>query len=142
MRMAKHVWNLRSWRSFRKIERALEKAKERFGTRIVHFSIQGNHVHFIVECSDLESLHRSMKGLAVRIARKLNDLMGRKGQVIGDRYHSRVLRSERAAKIAIRYVKDNHLKHKTSVPYGWKIDPFSSFGGLIALPTPRSHLLC
>lgn len=144
MRMAKHVWNLRSWRSFRKIELALKRAKERFETRIIHFSIQGNHVHFIIECADTTSLHRAMKGLAVRIARKMNDLMGRKGRVIGDRYHSRVLQSERAAKIAIRYVRDNHVKHKTTIPGSWKLDsdPFSSWSKLIELPEPRSRLLC
>ena len=54
MRMAKHVWNLRSWRSFRKIEQALKKAKERFETRIIHFSIQGNHAHFIIECASTD----------------------------------------------------------------------------------------
>jgi REP element-mobilizing transposase RayT len=144
MRMAKHVWNLRSWRSFRKIEQALKKAKERFETRIIHFSIQGNHAHFIIECASTDRLHQAMKGLAVRIARRMNDLMRRKGQVIGDRYHSRVLRSERAAKTAIRYVRDNHLKHMTRSPPSWKLasDPFSSFGGLIELPAPHSRLLC
>ena len=144
MRMTHGVWNLRSWRSFYKLEKALEKAKDRLGMRIIHYSIQGNHMHLIVECIDRTALHRAMKGFSVRVARKMNDLMHRKGRVIGDRYHSRVLRSERAAKVAIRYVKDNHLKHKTSVPWSWKADsdPFSSWSKLIVLPEPRSRLLC
>src|SRR4030095_1253587 len=50
---------------------AFEKARERFGMRLIHFSIQSNHIHMIVEASDKRSLWRGMQGLGVRIAKRL-----------------------------------------------------------------------
>src|SRR5439155_145673 len=41
---------------------------DRLGLRLVHFTIQGNHLHFLVEARDARSLARGMQGLLVRIA--------------------------------------------------------------------------
>src|SRR5262249_57265032 len=49
LRVALHVWNLRSRRCFGVIELCLEEARERFGLRIIEFSVLGNHLHLIVE---------------------------------------------------------------------------------------------
>src|SRR5438105_2623936 len=81
IRMAMTVWSLRSQRSFKALKRALFGGRERFGTRIIHFSIQGNHLHLIVESPDEDSLYRAMTGLNVRIAREMNRMMARRGQV-------------------------------------------------------------
>jgi len=43
------VWNLRSQRCFRLILRCLRKARGRFGLRVIHFTVLGNHLHLIVE---------------------------------------------------------------------------------------------
>ena len=51
LRVAEHVWNLRSERSYRIIDAALRAARRRPEFRVVHFSIQGNHVHLIVEAN-------------------------------------------------------------------------------------------
>src|SRR3954471_4501239 len=48
LRVALHVWNLRSQRCFGAIEKCLEDARERFGLRIIEFSVLGNHLHLIV----------------------------------------------------------------------------------------------
>src|SRR5262245_5616123 len=52
LRVRDHVWNLRSRRCFSAIERAFVAAKGRFGMRIVHFSVQGNHIHLLIEAPD------------------------------------------------------------------------------------------
>ena len=44
---------------------------ERF--RIIHWSVQYDHVHLIVEASDKTALSRGLQGLAVRVARYVND---------------------------------------------------------------------
>jgi len=49
VRMRDHVYNLRSGRCFRVIRRAFEKGRERFGVRLIEFSVQGNHIHLLVE---------------------------------------------------------------------------------------------
>jgi REP element-mobilizing transposase RayT len=64
LRMAKHVWSLRSRRSLRALDGALRYGSERFGSRIVQFSLQGNQVHLLVEADNTASLVRAMKGSA------------------------------------------------------------------------------
>jgi putative transposase len=110
-RVRKTVWNLRSRRCFRRLEEAFWAACDRFGMRITHFSVMGNHLHLIVEAEDHACLSRGMQGLGVRIAKKLNRVMGRKGAVLADRYFSRVLKTPSHVRRAVHYVLRNHVKH-------------------------------
>jgi hypothetical protein len=86
-------------------------AKERLGTRLVQFSLQSNHLHLIVETTGKGDLSRAMKGLAVRLARRLNGQLRRRGGVFADRYHSRALRTPREVRSALIYVLRNHHRH-------------------------------
>ncbi len=144
--MADWVYNLRSRRSFRVIEKALRSGADRFDVRVVELSVQGEHIHLITETDDTVALGRSMKGLSVRIAKGLNRMMNRRGRVMRDRYHSRVLRTPRETRNAIRYVRQNHRRHMAQVgkqlPAGW-VDPYSSCCPDVAalLPPPRGWLL-
>ncbi|HEY2031032.1 MAG TPA: transposase [Myxococcales bacterium] len=78
--------------------RAFREAVDRNRMRIAHYSIQGNHLHLVVEADDGSALSRGMQGLAVRIARRLNAHLGRRGAVFADRYHAHVLESRRAGR--------------------------------------------
>ena len=147
LRMAAHVYNLRSRRSFRLIEKALrEGGADRFGVQVVKFSVQGNHVHLLVEAEGRSALARAVKGLSVRLARKLNALMSRRGQVLGDRYHAHLLRTPTELKRALHYIRDNARRHASAwgdrLPPQW-IDPYSSESPAltIVLPAPRTWLL-
>jgi putative transposase len=117
--------SLRSPRSFGAIKEAFRMGKERFGLSIIHFSVQGNHVHLIVEADDGLALNRGMKGLAVRLARRLNKAQGLRGQVFPDRFHSRALKSPREVAYAIRYVLGNQMKHGLA-RWDGRTDPYSS----------------
>ena len=110
-RVRSHVWNLRAKRCFKRIEEAFWAACDRFGMRITHFSVQGNHIHLIVEADDEECLSRGMQGLGVRIAKKLNQVMGRKGSVLADRYFAHVLRTPSEIRRAVDYVLRNYMSH-------------------------------
>lgn len=103
--------SLRSRRAFRVIREALIAAGARLSTRIVHFSVQSNHIHLICEVDDAESLARALKSLGVRIARGLNRLWNRTGRLIADRYHARELRTPREVKHALHYVLHNARHH-------------------------------
>ncbi len=133
--MREHVWNLRSRRCFTVVERALRAAKQRGDLRVVHFSVQGNHLHLLVEATDARALARGMKGFAVCLAHGLNRVMGRTGPVLADHYHAHVLRSPAEVRHALAYVLGNFASHarrrgeRTSA--GW-VDPYSSAG----LPDP------
>ena len=79
--------------------------------RLIHFSIQGNHIHLLVEAADADQLASGLQGLAVRIARRLNRMMGRTGKVFADRYHAHALTSPAEVASAIRYVLGNFVIH-------------------------------
>ncbi|HZR09676.1 MAG TPA: transposase [Myxococcales bacterium] len=128
LRVCEEVWNLRTHRCFNAIRRGFERGCGKFGVRVIHFTVQGNHIHLIVEAADADSLARAMKGLQVSMARALNKVMKRRGRVFADRYHAHVLSSPVEAANAIRYVLDNWKHHACRdgrpVPIG--IDPWCS----------------
>jgi REP element-mobilizing transposase RayT len=101
-RVLPHVWNLRSRRCFSRIAKCFARGRDRFGFRLVHFSVQGNHLHLIVDADDERALARGIQGLGVRIAKALNRVMGRKGTVFADHYHSRILRSPTEVRTRLR----------------------------------------
>src|SRR2546427_1387334 len=128
LRMRREVWNLRTHRCFRALRWAFARGCERFGFRLVHFSVQGNHIHCIVEAPDAERLGRAMKGLEVRMARALNNVMQRTGPAFADRYHAHLLTSPREAANAIRYVLENWSIHagRNGDPAPPGVDPYCS----------------
>ena len=81
------------------------------GFRLCHYAVLNDHLHFVVEAKDRTALSRALRGLSVRIAKALNKLWGRRGQVFADRYHDRILRSPREVRNVIRYVLGNGKKH-------------------------------
>jgi REP element-mobilizing transposase RayT len=111
LRVREHVWNLRSRRCFAVLSTSFERGKDRFGGRLVEFSVQGNHLHLLVEVRDKLALRRGMSGLAIRIAKGLNRLMCRRGKVFADHYHSRILRTPTEAARARAYVLGNFDHH-------------------------------
>jgi REP element-mobilizing transposase RayT len=125
------VWNLRAARCFRVLRRALVQAAEARRSdvfRLIHFSVQGNHVHLLVEASDKRALSTGLRALGVRIARALNVVMRKRGRVLG-RYHARPLATPREVRNALVYVLQNARKHALqygrALPAGW-LDPCSS----------------
>jgi hypothetical protein len=103
--------------------RATRRAPERF--RVVHFSVQRDHVHLVVEAIDRRALTSGLSGLMIRIARYVNELLSRRGPVWADRFHTRALTSPREVRRALVYVLANARKHAAeTLPAG--IDPYSS----------------
>jgi REP element-mobilizing transposase RayT len=144
MRMAEHVYNLRSRRAFSRISRALAAAAERFGMRIVQFAIEGNHIHLIVEAESHEALSRAMQGFSIRVAKGLNAMMHKRGRVLGDRYHGHVLRTPTETRRAVAYVRNNHRKHMAQVGQTFSpryVDVYSSDVRSMDLPAPHTWLL-
>jgi putative transposase len=145
LRMARHVYNLRSRRSFRVIAAALREGGDRFNVRVIQFSVQGNHIHLLVEAPDRRALARAIQGFSIRVAKGLNRMMGRSGRVFDDRYHARVLRTPTEVRRTMRYVLENARKHaaqrgETYAP-GY-VDPYSSAGAPdLRLPRAQTWLL-
>ncbi len=78
---------------------------------MVHYSLQRDHVHLIVESAGKQALGRGMKSVSARLARAVNRVFGRRGRVLEGRYHLHVLRSRREVRNALAYVLLNARKH-------------------------------
>ena len=134
VRVKRGVWSLRTRRCFVALSRAFWGGANRFGFRLVHYSVQGNHIHFLVEAEDRIALSRGMTGLGTRMARSLNRVMQRSGAVFADRYHSRILRTPTEVKRVRHYLLNNARKH-----YGL-VGP-DRFTSLVAVIAPDTFLL-
>ncbi len=121
--------SLRRERTLALLRDTLVAGSDRFGFRLVEYSIQSNHAHFLVEAEDERALGRGMKGLLVRLAKALNRAWERRGRVIGDRYHALVLKTPRQVRHVLVYALQNARKHGARI---LGIDAYSSgpwFGG-------------
>ena len=116
--------------------------RERARFRIVHYSVQGNHVHLLVEAASAADLACGLKSVVARFARAVNRVFRRVGQVLADRCHVHVMRTPREVRNAIAYVLLNARRHLAKAgrarPRLAAIDPASSGrwfeGWRVALP--------
>jgi len=115
LRIVAGLPSLRASLLFAKVQQALARGQQRFGFRLVHYSVQSNHLHLIAETDDEKILARGVQGLCVRVARAINNKLSRSGRVFADRYHARALRTPRAVRFALRYVLLNARKHQDAL---------------------------
>jgi hypothetical protein len=88
----------------------------------------------IVEATSTAALSSGMRGLMVRVARRVNRELFRRGRFWADRWHGRALAGPRQVRNALVYVLQNRLKHRltthsdgrgTASVYA-QLDPLSS----------------
>ncbi|MBW1685241.1 MAG: transposase [Deltaproteobacteria bacterium] len=126
LKVRPEVPSLRSVRLVRELERSFAGLRQRRDFRLVHYALQGNHAHLIVEAKDPEALGRGMKALGARLARAVNRTFRRKGPVLADRYHLRVLRTPKEVRNALAYVLLNARRHARKASRICRCDPASS----------------
>jgi REP element-mobilizing transposase RayT len=145
LRVRPGVASLRSIPVVRAVEDAFRRMRGRKDFRLVHYSIQGNHLHAIVEAADLDALGRGMKALGIRFAKAVNRGLRRTGPVVSDRYHAVVLKTPAQVRNALRYVLLDARRHAAQGRKGERkelktrvrLDPASSarwFDGWSRLP--------
>jgi len=130
LKVRRDVPSLRSVRLVRQLERSFRAARERGRFRLVHYSIQGNHLHMIVEATSSWDLASGMKSIGARVARAVNRVFEHRGPVLADRFHARILRTPREVRNALAYVLLNARRHLFKagrpVPRTGRMDPASS----------------
>ena len=122
LRIARGVPSLQKELLRNRVGKALRAARAKKGAafQVVHFKIEGNHLHLVVEARSGDALSRGMAGLEIRIARAVNGAIGRKGKVFPDRYHRRDLGTPTEVRNVLVYVLNNsrkHVKHIGHVAY-------------------------
>jgi len=102
------------------------------GFRIVHASVQRNHVHLIVEASHEHDLAKGMQVFLSAAAKRINRALWRRtgirrrGSVFSDRYDARPLSTPRQVRNCLSYVLNNWRRHREDVNRSWNVDPYSS----------------
>jgi REP element-mobilizing transposase RayT len=146
LKVRRDLPSLRCERFVTELERSWRAACERGRFRLVHYSIQADHAHLIVEAASAHDLACGLKAVAARLARAANRVFRRAGRVLADRAHVRVLRTPREVRHAIAYVLLNARRHAAKAGRqlrAWiaRVDPASSgrwFDGW-RTPQPRAR---
>jgi REP element-mobilizing transposase RayT len=128
LRTLPSVPRLRQRAAYEAIRRTLVNFLDGDDFRVVHISIQRNHLHLIVEAANKQALRRGMQRFGIRAARALNDAFGREGKVFAFRYQAKQIKSADYARNAIAYVLNNWRRHAEDRrrDEGMPFDQFSS----------------
>ena len=73
----REIPSLRSGPIVREVESTFREGCERGTFRLVHYSIQDDHLHLLVEADGAKALGRGMKSIAARFARAVNRALKR-----------------------------------------------------------------
>lgn len=111
LRVRDGVPSLRTVPIVAEIARTFSRGCSRPGFRLVHYSLQGNHAHLIVEAQNQVALACGMKAIGARLARAVNRIAKRTGPVLAERYHHRLLPTPTEVRNALRYVLLNAQHH-------------------------------
>jgi REP element-mobilizing transposase RayT len=118
--------------------------------RIVHISVQRDHVHLLIEAGHMTALSRGMQSFQISAAKHLNRAVSiasvrvgqrtagwmaravakrRRGTVFPDRFHLEIITSPLQARRTLAYVLNNWRKHSEDggeLERTWNVDPFST----------------
>jgi REP element-mobilizing transposase RayT len=135
LRVSKEIGRLRKDKTYAALREALLVAARRESFRVVHVSIQAEHVHLIIEATDRVALWRGMQSFQISAAKRLNAAVTqpgakrRRGSVFTDRYHASVITNPKQARHTLAYVLNNwrhHHEDREGLARSWKIDRYSS----------------
>ena len=134
LRVTGEVGRLRRRSAYQAVRWAMIKTAGRSNFRIVHLSIQGNHIHLLCEADDRIALANGIRGFCVSAARRLNLAISkergetRRGRVFTDRYHATTITHPRQARNALAYVLNNWRKHRDDrgAMRTAQVDPYST----------------
>jgi hypothetical protein len=99
LRAARGVPTLRSFRLFAVIRDSIARGGG-IAFRVLHFSVQQDHLHAIIEADDREQLTRGLRGITIRLALAVKRATGVR-RIWGDRFHTRALKTPREVRNAI-----------------------------------------
>src|SRR5690242_10924527 len=111
LRVVGAVGNLRRRATYKAVREATLTTARRENFRIVHLSIQRNHLHLLVEADHKGALASGMQGFQISAAKHLNAAISkdrpgprRRGAVFPDRYHAEIITTPTQARHALSYV--------------------------------------
>jgi len=135
LRVVQAIGGLRKDKTYAALREALLVAARRENFRVVHVSIQAEHVHLLIEATDRVALWRGMQSFQISAAKRLNAAISkpgerrRRGSVFTARYHASLITSPKQARHTLAYVLNNwrhHHEDRDGRARSWRIDRYSS----------------
>lgn len=150
LRVVDVIGRMRTRSAYAAIREAAITVLKHEAFRIVHLSIQGSHLHLLVEADNRAALSAGMKAFEVSAAKHLNAACSRagswwqrkqaarrgqplvarrRGRVFADRYHEEIITNPHQARRVLAYVLNNwrkHGEHRAPLARTWLIDPFAT----------------
>jgi REP element-mobilizing transposase RayT len=135
LRVVTPIPPLRRPDTYHAIRRALYAVIDRDDFRIVHLSIERDHLHLIVEADHHTALSAGIRAFETSAAQRLNRAIALAtgspclGKVFDDRYHARLITSPTQARNSISYVLNNWRRHgldRGMETMFWDVDYYSS----------------
>src|SRR5262249_10885656 len=109
-RVEQPVGTLRRRDAYHAVRKAMQLMLGKGDFRIVHVSLERDHVHLLIEADDKHALARGMQAFQSTAARLLNKAITkargriRRGRVFSDRYHPVIITSPTQAHHSLSYV--------------------------------------
>jgi REP element-mobilizing transposase RayT len=133
--------NLRNKTFLKMVKLAIKKARLK-GIKVIHFTVQFDHIHLFLEPKNNPELTQGMRSLICSLAERVRRSRGLKklNQFVKERYHLHILRTPQEVKNAVRYILGNTIKHsgilKVLCPYTFTYKSAAEF----SLDPPRFWL--
>lgn len=107
------------------LHKAILKARKQ-GLAIIHYTLERDHVHLMVEANNNAILGRGMQAFGITFSKGINKLKSLKGQVFKTRYHFKKLKTPTEIKNALNYILGNAIKHRS----GSFVNLYNSLGAI------------
>ncbi|MFA6238606.1 MAG: transposase [Bacteriovorax sp.] len=111
IKINKEKSGLRNKSIIKALHSSIKKARL-IGLRVIHYTLEYDHVHLLIETESNVLLGKGMQSFGISFSKGINKIKGLKGQVFKTRYHFRKLKTPAEIKNAINYILGNSVKHK------------------------------
>lgn len=122
IKIQKNKTGLRNKNVLKVLHGAIKKARL-IGLRIIHYTLEYDHVHLMVEADNNLVIGRGMQSFGIAFSKGINRIKETKGQVFKTRYHFRKLNSPKEVRNALHYIIGNSTKHRSALS---ALNPFNS----------------
>jgi REP element-mobilizing transposase RayT len=114
LKIEKNKANLKNKSILKALQHSIKKARS-LGLKVIHYTLEYDHVHLLIEASDKISLGKGMQSLGISFSKGINKIKKQTGKVFKTRYHFRKLNSPREIKNALNYILGNGIKHRETL---------------------------
>ena len=109
----KKIATLRNKLFYREIRKSFHRL-HLSGVRLIEFSVQKDHIHFLLESANKIVLGKAMRALSISLSKRFSLLLNRKIKALKSRYHLHILNTLKELKNARQYILNNSAKHTSN----------------------------